>query len=72
MKASFIVTALLILNSTAFAKSCDDVKAEIEVKLTAKKVAAHTLEVVNNADVKDLKIIGSCNGGTQKIAYKRN
>jgi hypothetical protein len=37
-------------------------------------VPAYTLEIVPNEDAekdKDAKVVGSCDGGTKKIVYKR-
>ncbi len=39
--------------------------------MKAKGVAAFTLTIVNNDEVKEQKVVGSCNGGTQKITYVR-
>lgn len=34
---------------------------------------SYTLEIVPNADVQDQNmVVGSCDGGTQKIIYQRN
>ena len=52
-------------------KSCEELKAEIEAKLTGKGVKSYTLEIVANADVKDRKVVGSCDGGARKIVYTR-
>ena len=53
-------------------KSCDEVKASIEAKLKEKGVAKYTLEVVDKgADVKEGKVVGTCDGDTKKIVYKR-
>ena len=52
-------------------KSCDELKAEIEAKLKAKGVVGYTLEIIPADQVKDQKIIGSCEGGTKKISYTR-
>ncbi len=52
-------------------KPCDELKAEIEAKIHANGVEAYTLEIVPNEDVKDEKVVGSCDGGTKKITYKR-
>lgn len=59
--------------TTAFAavKSCDELKAEIAAKLDAKGVKEYTLEIIPNDQVKDQKIVGSCDGGTKKISYTR-
>jgi hypothetical protein len=34
-------------------------------------VKGYTLEIVAAADVKEGKIVGSCEGGTKRIIYKR-
>ena len=53
-------------------KPCEELKSEIEAKLQAKGVESYTLGIVPNEDVKDdEKVIGSCDGGTKKITYKR-
>jgi hypothetical protein len=71
--AALAASAAMALSAPAEArKSCDDVKAEIEAKLKAKGVAKYTLEVVDkDAEVKDGKVIGTCDGNTKKIVYKR-
>ena len=53
-------------------KPCEELKSEIDAKLQAKGVESYTLGIVPNEDVKDDdKVIGSCDGGTKKITYKR-
>lgn len=52
-------------------KGCDELKAEIEAKIKANGVAAFTLDIVAADQVKDEKVVGSCDGGTKKIVYKR-
>ena len=52
-------------------KSCEVLKSEIDGKLKAKGVKAFTLDIVPAADVKSEKIVGSCEAGAKKIAYKR-
>ncbi len=65
--------ATLFLGSVAFAqiKPCEELVAEIEAKLKAKGVKGYTLEIIPADQVKDQKIIGSCDGGTKKISYTR-
>ncbi|MBY0452238.1 MAG: DUF1161 domain-containing protein [Bdellovibrionaceae bacterium] len=64
---------ILSLSIPALAKkSCDELKAEIDEKFKAKGVVNYTLTITDNAEVKDQKVVGSCNGGTQKIVYTRN
>jgi hypothetical protein len=52
-------------------KPCEELKSEIEAKLKAKGVESYTLGIVPNEDVKDEKVVGSCDGGTKKITYQR-
>ncbi|RYY73714.1 MAG: DUF1161 domain-containing protein [Gammaproteobacteria bacterium] len=70
------IVALLVLSfigSPAFAgKNCDELKSEIAAKLDAKGVAGYTLEIVATEEVKDQNVIGSCEGGTKKITYKKD
>ncbi len=53
------------------AKSCDELKTEIAAKMDPKGVKGYTLEAVDNDQVKDAKVVGSCGGGTKKIVYKK-
>ena len=53
-------------------KPCEDLKTEIAKKLDDKGVKNYTLTIVEVKDVKtDDKVVGSCDGGTKKITYKR-
>jgi Protein of unknown function (DUF1161) len=72
MKYLIAAISLMLAASPALAKkSCEELKAEIEAKLNAKGVTAYTLEIVEAEKVKDEKVVGSCDGGTKKIIYKR-
>ncbi len=72
MKNLMIAAALLMIATPAFGmKSCEELKSEIDAKLQAKGVKGYSLEIVPNDKVKDEKIVGSCDGGTKKIIYKR-
>ena len=73
MRKLLLATVALLLATPVYGagKSCDELKAEIDAKLKANKVEGYTLEVVANDDVKDQKVVGSCEGGTKKIVYKR-
>jgi hypothetical protein len=66
-----LVTAFGCTSAFAEIKSCEELKAEIEAKLKAKGVENYTLEIIPADQVKDQKIIGSCEGGTKKISYSR-
>ena len=72
MKKLVIVAVLLMLASPAFAKkACEELKSEIDAKIQANGVKSYSLEIVPNEDVKDGKVIGTCDGGTKKIIYRR-
>jgi hypothetical protein len=63
----------VFFSATAIAeiKPCEELKAEIETKLKEKGVEGYTLEIVPADQVKDQKIVGSCEGGTKKISYTK-
>jgi hypothetical protein len=72
MKKLIVAVVLLMIAMPAFAmKACDELKSEIDAKLKAKGVKSYTLEIVPNEQVKDEKVVGTCDGGTKKIIYKR-
>ena len=68
-----LVVVALLLGTSAFAKikPCQELKDEIDAKLKAKGVVNYTLEIVPTDQIKDQKVIGSCDGGTNKITYMR-
>jgi hypothetical protein len=68
-----LVLAAVFCSTAAFAeiKACEELKSEIEAKLKAKGVEGYTLEIIPTDQVKDQKIIGSCEGGSKKISYSR-
>jgi hypothetical protein len=72
MKKLIFAAVLLMIATPAFAmKACEELKSEIEAKLKEKGVKSYSLEIVPNEQVKDGKVIGTCDGGTKKIVYKR-
>ena len=72
MKSLMVAAVMLMMATPALAmKPCEELKSEIDAKLQAKGVKNYTLEIVPNDKVKDEKIVGSCDGGTKKIIYKR-
>ena len=72
---NFIAAAVLLMFAAtpAFAqmKPCEELLTEIDAKIQAKGVKKFSLEIVPNEKVKDEKVVGSCDGGTKKIIYKR-
>lgn len=72
MKPILFALALALAATPALARrSCDDVKAEIAAKLEKKGVKAYTLEAVKKGEEGDRRVVGSCDGGTMVIVYKR-
>jgi len=73
MRKLLLATVVLLLAAPAYGagKPCDELKSEIDAKLKEKKVEGYTLEVVASADVKDQKVVGTCEAGAKKIVYKR-
>lgn len=74
MKKMILVAGILasVVALPVFAGTpCDDVKAGIAKKLDGKGVKGYTLDVVAAADVKEQKVVGSCDGGAKKIVYAR-
>lgn len=72
-KSALVLTlAASLAAAPAFArKDCEELKAEIDAKLKEKGAVGYTLEAVANEGVADQKVVGSCDGGTKKIVYKR-
>ena len=72
---NFIAAAVLLMFAAtpAFAqmKPCEELLTEIDAKIQAKGVKKFSLEIVPNEKVKDEKVVGTCDGGTKKIIYKR-
>ncbi|WP_296184899.1 DUF1161 domain-containing protein [Pseudomonas sp. UBA1879] len=73
MKKILLAVGLLSIAGTTFAagKSCDDVKADIDAKIKAKGVASYTLEAVDKGSAADAKVVGTCDGGSKEMVYKR-
>jgi type II secretory pathway predicted ATPase ExeA len=53
-------------------KSCDELKAEIQAKLDAKRITGSSLTIMARGDLKGQHIVGSCEGNTKKIALNRS
>lgn len=72
IKTAMLAISVCAVTVPAFAKtSCEDVKAQIEAKLQAKGVKAFTLTIVPKDEKTELRVVGTCDGGTRKIIYKR-
>ena len=55
----------------AQAKPCEELKSEIEAKIKKNGVEKFTLDIVDADKQADGKVVGTCEGGTKKIVYKR-
>jgi hypothetical protein len=69
-----IIAALVVgLSGTAWAqkKDCTELKSEIEAKIKKNGVESFTLDIVDKDAQADGKVVGTCDGGTKKIVYKK-
>jgi Protein of unknown function (DUF1161) len=72
-----IIAALVVLgvSGTAWAQSqrkdCGELKGEIEAKIKKNGVDKFSLDVVDIDAQAEGKQVGTCDGGTKKIVYKR-
>lgn len=73
MKKIVLAIGLLSLAGTAMAagKPCEELKSEIAAKIEANGVKHYTLEAVKKGESADGKVVGSCEGGTKELVYKR-
>ncbi|MCZ7566310.1 MAG: DUF1161 domain-containing protein [Burkholderiales bacterium] len=72
MRAFIALIAFSLAASPALGRmDCEELKAEIEAKIKANGVQVFTLTIVPNAEASGGEIVGSCDGGTKKIIYKR-
>ncbi|MFJ7882655.1 DUF1161 domain-containing protein [Pseudomonas sp. NPDC096917] len=73
MKKILVAVGLLSLAGTAFAagKPCEELKSEIAAKIDAKGVPHYSLEVVDKGTSSGTQVVGTCEGGTKEIVYKR-
>ena len=68
-----LLLALAVTPALAQRKDCEELKGEIDAKIKKNGVKEFTLDIVPNEQVKDGagNVVGSCDGGTKKIVYKR-
>jgi len=75
MKALLTVAAVLLVPACSYAqgpKPCEELKTEIAAKLDAKNVKGYSLDIVDkDKDVTDGKAVGTCEGGSKKIIYRK-
>jgi hypothetical protein len=68
-----LVAATLLFCAPVFSqiKPCEELKSDIDAKLKEKGVVHYTLEIVPADQIKDQKVVGSCDGGKNKITYTK-
>lgn len=73
MKVLIAMVSLVLIASPAVAqvKPCEELKAEIEAKIKNNGVKEFTLTIVDKDAAEDGKVVGTCDGGSKKIVYKR-
>jgi hypothetical protein len=74
MRMCLTVAAVLFVPACSYAqgpKACEELKSEIAVKLEAKGVKSYTLEIVPKDQDAEGKVVGTCDGGTKKIVYRK-
>ena len=52
-------------------KDCGELRGEIEAKINKNGVDKFSLDVVESEKQAEGKVVGTCDGGTKKIVYKR-
>ncbi len=52
-------------------KPCEELKSEIAKKLETNGVSNYTLEVLSKDKEAEGKVVGTCEGGTKKIVYRK-
>jgi len=50
----------------------EELKNEIASKLDARGIKGYTLEIVPSENVKDEKVVGTCDAGAKRIVYKKS
>ncbi|NWA04024.1 DUF1161 domain-containing protein [Pseudomonas gingeri] len=74
MKKLLLAVGLLSIAGTTLAagKPCEELEAEIRAKLDAKPVHGYALSIADKGTGQnDGKVVGTCEGGTKEIVYKR-
>jgi hypothetical protein len=69
--ALVLLASLAATPALAQPKDCDELKAEIDAKITANGVATFTTSIVDKDAAEDGEVVGTCDAGAKKIVYKR-
>jgi len=73
MKSLIAVAASLLIVSPVLAqvKPCEELKGEIDAKIKSNGVPAFSTTIVDKDAAEDGRVVGTCEGGSKKIVYKR-
>jgi len=66
-----LALALAMTPALAQRKDCNELKTEIDAKITKNGVTEFTTTIVDKDAPEDGKVVGTCDGGSKKIVYKR-
>jgi hypothetical protein len=70
--AAALVTGLVLSGPVmAQKKDCGELKGEIEAKIKKNGVDKFSLDVVDADKSAEGKVVGTCDGGSKKIVYKK-
>jgi hypothetical protein len=68
---SLLFAVLAAMPALAQRKDCEELKAEIDAKISANGVTSFTTTIVDRDAPEDGQVVGTCDGGTKKIIYTR-
>jgi hypothetical protein len=72
MIAAAVIAGLMVSGPVlAQRKDCGELKGEIEAKIKKNGVDKFSLDVVEADKSSEGKVVGTCEGGSKKIVYKR-
>jgi len=76
MKRVVAIAVMCFVSASLYAqgpKPCEELKAEIAKKIEANNVKFYELEIVPTEKATEAqgKVVGSCEGGTKKIVYRK-
>jgi hypothetical protein len=69
--AAAVLAVLAAPVSAAQGKPCEELRSEIDAKIRQNGVTQFTLTIVDKTAPDDGKVVGTCEGGSKKILYKR-
>ena len=70
--AAFVVLGVAgTASAQSMRKDCNELKGEIEAKIKRNGVERFSLDIVDMEAQAEGKVVGTCDGNTKKIVYKR-